>query len=111
MRCYGKKYRGEEYFPFLVKNYQLRTIRNSAYKFNVLGNYSLNIGKNADAYAKNDIGNSAHKEDFNALLNNPDLEDHLTRCYAINSWANEQSDILRNRIVKIINLIEREIKS
>ena len=106
-----KKYRGEQYFPFLVKNYQLRTLRNNAYKSNVLGKYSLNIGENAEAYAKNEIGNSAHKEDFNALLNNPDLEDHLTRCYAINSWANEQSDILRKRIVEIIELIESEIKS
>jgi hypothetical protein len=105
-----KNYRQNLYFPFLIKHYQLRTVRNKAYKANVLGKYSLEIGKNADAYAKDDIGESLHKEDFNALLNHPDFEDHLTRCYAINSWANIQSQILRKRIVEIIELIESEIK-
>ncbi len=104
-----KKYRGEEYFPFLIQHYQLRTIRNKAYKSNVLGKFTLQIGKNTEAYSKNQIGNSVHKEDFNKLLNHPDLEDHLTRCYSINSWANEQSAILRQRIVKIIELINSEI--
>ena len=104
-----KKYRNEQYFPFLIQHYQLRTIRNKAYKSNILGLYSLKIGENNDAYSKDNIGTSHHKEDFNTLLNHPDLEDHLTRCYSINSWANVQSDILRKRIVEIIQLIENEI--
>ena len=104
-----KNYRNEQYFPFLIQHYQLRTIRNNAYKSNILGKFTLQIGKNTEAYAKNEIGNSAHKEDFNALLNNPDFEDHLSRCYSNNSWANEQSAILRQRIVEIIELIEGEI--
>ncbi|MCK0178161.1 DUF6090 family protein [Flavobacteriaceae bacterium S0862] len=104
-----KKYRNEQYFPFLIKHYQLRTIRSNAYKANILGLYSLKIGENNEAYSKDDIGVSNHKEDFNALLNHPDLEDHLTRCYTINSWANVQSDVLRKRIEEIIALIENEI--
>ena len=106
-----KNYRNDQYFPFLVLNYQLRTIRNNAYKSNVLGSFTLEIGESVGAYTKNEIGNSAHNEDFNMLLNHPDFEDHLSRCYSINSWANEQSDILRQRIVEIIELIEGEIKS
>jgi len=106
-----KNYRNEQYFPFLVQHYQLRTVRNKAYRSNILGKYSLKIGENEEAYAKDDIGNSAYKEDFNALLNHPDFEDHLTRCYAVNSWANVQSNILRKRIVEIIELIDEEIKS
>lgn len=106
-----KKYRNEQYFPFLIKHYQLRTIRNNAYKANILGLYSLKVGENNEAYSKDNIGVSSHKEDFNALLNHPDLEDHLTRCYSINSWANVQSDILRNRIVEIISLIENEVNN
>ena len=105
-----KKYRNEQYFPFLIKNYQLRTIRNNAYRANILGLYSLKIGENNDAYSKDYIGVSKHEEDLEALLDHPDLEDHLTRCYSINSWANVQSDILRNRLVEIITLIEQEIK-
>lgn len=104
-----KKYRNEQYFPFLIENYQLRTIRNNAYRANILGLYSLKIGENNEAYSKDDIGVSSHREDIDALLNHPDLEDHLTRCYSINSWANVQSDVLRNRTVEIIKLIESEI--
>ena len=105
-----KNYRNDIYFPFLVEHYQLRTIRNKAYQSNILGQYSLEINKNIESYAKGNIGNSKHKEDFNSLLNNPDFEDHLTRCYSINSWANIQSSILRKRIVEIIMLIDEEIK-
>lgn len=105
-----KNYRNDIYFPFLVAHYQLRTIRNKAYQSNILGQYSIEIDKNIESYSKDNIGKSKHKEDFNGLLNNPDLEDHLTRCYSINSWANIQSGILRKRIVEIIMLIEQEIK-
>jgi len=106
-----KNYRNDYYFPFIIQHYQLRTVRDMAYETNVLGNYSLEVGENNDSYVQNNIGKTKHPEDFNALLNHPDFEDHLTRCYAINSWANVQSDILRKRIVKIIELIEQEIKS
>ncbi|OUR91145.1 hypothetical protein A9Q87_11780 [Flavobacteriales bacterium 34_180_T64] len=106
-----RNYRNDQYFPFLIQHYQLRTIRNKAYKSNVLGKYSLEIGESNDSYIQNNIGETKHLEDFNALLNHPNLEDHLTRCYAINSWANVQSNILRNRIVEIIEIIEQEIKS
>jgi hypothetical protein len=105
-----KNYRNDIYFPFIVDHYQLRTIRNKAYQSNILGQYSLEINKNIESYSKDNIGKSKYKEDFNGLLNNPDLEDHLTRCYSINSWANIQSGILRKRIVEIIKLIDKEIK-
>ena len=104
-----KNYRNDIYFPFIVKHYQLRTIRNKAYQSNILGRYSLELGKTIESYSKDNIGNSKYKEDFNILLNHPDFEDHLTRCYSINSWANIQSSILRKRIVEIIQLIESEI--
>ncbi|PHS68003.1 MAG: hypothetical protein COB12_01965 [Flavobacterium sp.] len=106
-----KNYRNNQYFPFLIKHYQLRTVRNKAYKANILGKYSLEIGKNNEAYAKDDIGETLFKEDFNALLNHPDFEDHLSRCYSVNSWANVQSQILRNRIVLILELLDNELKN
>ena len=105
-----KDYRQNIYFPFIITHYQLRTIRNSAYKADILGSYSIEVGKNIDAYTKDEIGNSVHQEDFNKLLNHPDFEDHLTRCFAINSWANVQSGILRNRIVEIIDMLNEELK-
>ena len=106
-----KDYRNDYYIPFLVEHYQLRTIRDKAFESNLLGVYSLEIGGNNDSYVDNTIGRTKHLEDFNALLNHPDFEDHLSRCYALNSWANVQSNILRKRIVEIIELIEQEIKS
>ena len=105
-----KDYRNNHYIPFLVKHYQLRTIRNKAFKSNLLGTYSLEVGENNDSYIDNNIGETNHPEDFNALLDQPDFEDHLSRCYSINSWANVQSNVLRKRIVEIIKLIESEIK-
>lgn len=104
-----KNYRQNLYFPFLIEHYQLRTIRNSAYKADILGSYSIDVEKNITTYTNNEIGNSAHQEDFNKLLNHPNFEDHLTRCYAINSWANSQSSILRNRIVEINDMLNKEL--
>lgn len=104
-----KNYRNEQYFPYLIKHYQLRTIRNKAYKSNILGLYSLEIGRNILGNSDNEIGESKHLEDFNALLDHPDFEDHLSRCFSINSWANVQSGILRKRMVEIINMLEKEI--
>ncbi|MGI9532021.1 hypothetical protein, partial [Lutimonas sp.] len=104
-----KDYRNHQYFPFLVKHYQLRTIRNKAFESNLLGTYSLAVGENNELYIDNNIGETKHPEDFNHLLDHPDFEDHLTRCYSINSWANVQSDVLRKRIVTMIELIEKEL--
>ena len=104
-----KNYRQNLYFPFIIAHYQLRTIRNKAYKANILGTYSLEVAKNIEEYSKDEIVNSAHFEGFNKLLNHPDFEDHLSRCYAINSWANLQSGILRNRIVEIIKMLNKEL--
>lgn len=105
-----KEYRNNQYFPFLVKHYQLRTIRNKAFESNLLGRYSLEVGKNNESYIDNNIGVTKHAEDFNGLLDQPDFEDHLTRCYSINSWANVQSEVLRERIVEMIQLIEVELE-
>ena len=85
-------------------------MRNKAFKANLLGNYTIQRNTN-DTYTKYDIGYSIHEENFINLLENPEFEDHLTRLYAINSWTNVQSDILRNRIVNIINMLTNEIKN
>ena len=104
-----KYYRNEIYMPFLIEHYQFRTLRNKAFKNNVLEKYAIDVEQGTDLYPNDDIGSSKHEEDFNALLDHPDLEDHLSRCYSINKWANVQASILKKRIVEIIDLIEREI--
>ena len=106
-----KDYRNNMYVPFLIQNYQLRSIRNKAYKANVLGTYTMDRDNIITEYANNDIGNSNYETDYKKLLSLPDFEDHLTRCYAVNSWTNVQSQILRERILEIIGLIEQELKN
>jgi hypothetical protein len=103
-----KYYRNEIYMPFLIEHYQFRTLRDKAMKSNVLGDYSLDITASKALYSA-DIGSSNHEEDFNALLDHPDLEDHLSRCFSVNNWSNVQAIILKSRIEKILELIDSEI--
>ena len=105
-----KEYRHDHYFPFLQSNYQLRTIRNRAFKANVLGSYSIENDTENNRYTDYEIGNSKHQEDYIALLKNPDFEDHLTRLYAINSWVNVQSNILKRHIEDIIEMMDQELQ-
>jgi len=104
-----KDYRNTIYVPFLIQNYQLRSIRNKAYEANILGAYTMDRKNTITDDVKHDIGSSHYEIDHKSLLSNPDFEDHLTRCYAINSWTNVQSRILRKRIVEIIDLIKQEL--
>lgn len=104
-------YRNNYYVPFLIKNYQLRTIRNVASKSNILGKYLI---ADDNSYGSNDkisLGESVFIEDFNLLLNSPDYEDHLERCYSINKFARAQSLVLRRTIVEILELLEKELEN
>ena len=60
-------------------------------------------------YKLGGIGTTKYPEDFNHLLNQPDYEDHLTRCIVTNNISDVQSTILRSRIVGILKLLETEI--
>lgn len=104
-----KSYRNELYVPFLISHYQLRTIRSKATRSNVLGKYLIEDDANKSGLTE-DIGITSHPEDFNVLLDLPDFEDHLERCYTTNQFANTQSLILRMRILEIIDILNREIK-
>ena len=105
-----KLYRHDHYIPFLQKNYQLRSLRNKAFKANVLGSYTIQRESLDDTYSEYEIGYSKHEENYIALLENPEFEDHLTRLYAINSWTNVQSEILRRHILDIIELLDNELE-
>jgi hypothetical protein len=100
------KYRNEIYIPFLIKNYQVRSLRNKAMKTNLL--YTFLINQENRASEIKDIGNSKHFSDINILLDNPDYEDHLVRCITTNRNTQQQSYILRERIVEILNILNKE---
>jgi len=105
-----KDYRNDNFIPFLLDNYQLRTLRNKAFKSNTLGEFSLKRDSASQGYMDNEIGNSKHPLDIDALLNNPDFEDHISRCYSINSWTNSEALILRKRLLSIIDMIKKNIR-
>ena len=103
------KYRTEIYLPFLVEHYQLRTARHNLINTNYLKKYQTNKNTDSYLYKLGGIGTTKYPEDFNHLLNQPDYEDHLTRCIVTNNISDVQSTILRSRIVEILNLLETEI--
>ena len=106
-----KYYRNNNYIPFLIENYQLRTLRHKAFKANTLGIFSLNRENDSRSYVENEIGFSNHNIDMHSLLDNPDFEDHISRCYAINSWTNSEALILRKRLLDIITSIQNNIRT
>ena len=101
-----KDYRENKYVPFLIKHYQLRTIRSLADKENFLGQYLIEDQDNTKTY---EIGESKHLEDYNVLLDQPDYEDHLERCLSKNKHSLNQSLILRQKIVDILDILSAEI--
>ena len=101
------KYRNEIYIPFLIKNYQVRTMRNKAMKTGIL--FTFLIDQENRASEIKDIGSSKYNIDYNLLLDNPDYEDHLVRCIVTNRNTQQQSFILRDRIVEILKLLDEEI--
>jgi len=101
------KYRNEVYIPFLIKHYQVRTLRNKAMKTNLLYTFLINQEKRESEIK--DIGNSKHFSDVNILLDNPDYEDHLVRCIVTNRNTQQQAYILRDRILEILDILNNEI--
>jgi hypothetical protein len=75
-----------------------------------LGKYLIDENTNRGSNDTVGIGTSIHPEDFDVLLNHPDFEDHMERCYTINKFAKLQSLILRKRIVEILHLLNQELK-
>lgn len=105
------KYRNEVYVPFLVKHYQLRTMRNQSMQTNLLRSFLINQADRSDSYKITEIGTSKHKEDYNYLLDQPDYEDHLVRLIVSNRNTQHQAYILRDRMVSILDLINSELTS
>ncbi len=104
-------YRNDIYLPFLIKNYQLRTARNGLIKNNYLKQFQIDKNTDSNLLKSGGVGNTKHKEDFNALLEIPDYEDHLIRCIITNNIAEVQAITLRKRIVSILEIIDSEIKN
>jgi hypothetical protein len=106
-----KEYRNDPYVPFLVAHYQLRTIRQVAIESGLIKEYLIETSDGSATELDVAIGTSKHPTDHNTLLDHPDFEDHLERAISTNRFALSQSLILRNRILEIMDLLERELKN
>ena len=104
-----EKYRNEVYVPFLIDNYQLRTMRNESMKTNLLRSFLINQAERSAYYKIKEIGTTGHKEDYDHLLDLPDYEDHLVRLIVNNRNTQHQAYILRDRMVSIMELIKSEL--
>ncbi len=100
-----KAHRELFYIPFIIEHYQLRTARNQSYRRDYVRTFL--IDKN-DTISQ-DIGISKHKVDIHQILNHPDFEDHISRAHNIIRITNLQSEILKERIVEILELLQKEI--
>lgn len=104
------KFRNELHVPFLIKHYQLRTMRNNVMKTNLMRSFLIDQLDMSNTYRISKIGDSKHKSDLEHLLNQPDFEDHLVRLITNNRVTQQQSLILRLRMKEILELIKYELK-
>ncbi len=104
-----KFYRNNYYVPFLVENYQLRTIRDLAIQNDFLNSFLIRPETGGRQEEGKGIGRSLHKVDSDQLLRLPNFEDHLERALTKNTFAHAQSLILREKISDILALLDGEI--
>ena len=100
-----KKFREEHYVPFVFKHYQIRTARSESYQRNFLKDYLIEDQSKVVRH----IGTSNYETDINQLLDQPDFEDLVTRTYHIINVTNLQSTPLENSILKILDVINRNL--
>ncbi len=106
-----KAYRNDNYVPFLVAHYQLRTIRQKAIESGVLEKYLIDAKDREVPVTEEAIGLSQYKTDFNDLFDQPDFEDHLERAITTNRFALSQSLILKARIIEILDILEKQLQN
>ncbi|WP_445382979.1 DUF6090 family protein [Robiginitalea sp. IMCC43444] len=94
------------HYSTLLEYGSMRNILDKFWKNNVTESYLLDKGKKS----KFDVGNSNKEIDLNHLLDHSNFEDHIAFCATLAKIANSQSDILRSRIIEILDLIELELK-
>ncbi len=95
------------YMPFLFENYPVRDL--NAAKWNKLDVVQTLLLDKTKTTTK-DFGQSKHPFDVKAFLANPKLADQLSAVISSSLFAKIQSEALRNDIVSIIELIDKELQ-
>lgn len=101
-----KQIRETRYFPYLIKETSFRILLNSYFE---TGQFDLHlIDKNASLRVA--IAKDKSIESIMDILDHPDFEDHIAECAAFHSVANVQSEIMRDRIISILDIIKSQLE-
>lgn len=96
------KFGREEYTPFLIKNLRYRNIHHQFWDLQG----APNPGLSATVRQKMNLGRSQQTPQTLTFLSHPDLEDYLTEMMILHHVTNIQSQVLRKRIERILDLID-----
>ena len=101
-----RTHRDERYIPFLIQNYELRSLING-----LLSNSQMMKTMNFDKDVKaiDIMGNSKKQMDIQNFISNTELEDQLSNMLVFNQMAKTQITGLKKKMLAILNLIEAEL--
>lgn len=96
----------ERLIPFLIENYQIGGMQMVLVNDNSLrAKFTMGNLKEYDS-----LEDLAPPADFRPLLEHPDFQDYLFQMISYNVYTNEQSDGVKNKILEIITMVEKEIE-
>jgi hypothetical protein len=96
----------ERFYPFLIEHYQIGRLNMEFLDDEKFREKVTQITFNKDKSLKNLFASSDPKD----LLKNPDFEDYISLMIVNTIYTNDQSNGVRNKIEKIIELIKSEIE-
>lgn len=97
--------RGNEYLPLLSQQGIVRNILTGYWKDNVQTNFLLN----KDSETEFNFGTSKKEIDISAILDDLRFESYIVQCASYAKLTNIQALALRQRIVEILDLIEKDL--
>ncbi len=100
------KYRSERMRPDIMKYTSSRSRFNVYFNSNLVEDFFLGD----DLEVEFDLGDSKRKQDINVVFEQSNLEDHVAIAATWSRLINEQSKILRKRILEILDLIEKDLE-
>lgn len=98
-------FRDNIYYAFLIQQNAIRNALNGFWVNNVMDAFYLDKGGREQF----SFGNSKRNTDPPEILDAPEMESNLAICATFNKLNNIQSEVLRKRIIEILELIEQQL--
>ena len=100
-------FRDNQYYPFLIEQNTIRNSLNVFWTNNVIDAFYLDKGQSEQF----SIGDSKRNIDLSQILDMPVMESNLALCATFSKLSNIQSEVLRKRIIEILEIIEQQLKN